>query len=250
VCGSAQIGHIAEGPRDSVAGMREILIGLAVALGGCSFGMTSVRSDWDGTSEPECTADIGPPLGDGLMGGILAGVAIAAADAQNDLVGLPALAGAIIFAVASYTGEETYKDCKSAKAQWRIGGAIGRASRPRDEERHNRNGAMVPDETDEERPLRKPAPASVVTVAPPRGFFCAVSPSVASAGLCTREKESCETVRGSAVAVVPDLAACALVETAWCFADKRCAPTEDACTVQREKLVGPDGIAKECAETK
>ena len=86
------------------------------------------------------------------------------------------------------------------------------------------------------------APAAA---APPRGFFCARSPTVAAASFCVREKNACETARGAAVSAVPDLEACTLTETAWC-AEDRCMASSDACADQQ----AASGSAASCVETK
>jgi hypothetical protein len=69
------------------------------------------------------------------------------------------------------------------------------------------------------------APASPA----PRGHFCATS---ATAGMCTRDRGDCEAAREAALAAVPDLGACTLVEVAYCFdatGHERCFPTAEQC---------------------
>lgn len=70
---------------------------------------------------------------------------------------------------------------------------------------------------------------------PPRGYFCASSASAPNAGFCTREKADCLRSREAALAAVADLAACRLVEGAFCYeasGAERCAPTMAACTAR------------------
>jgi hypothetical protein len=86
--------------------------------------------------------------------------------------------------------------------------------------------------------IRDGAPATAkqienpATAGQPRGHFCAAS---ATAGLCTRERSDCEAAREAALAAVPDLAACSLVEVAYCFdttSHERCFPTAEQCAVR------------------
>jgi hypothetical protein len=71
-----------------------------------------------------------------------------------------------------------------------------------------------------------PAPADTKL----RGFFCAAAPTT---GFCSREKADCGTARDAAVAAVPDLSECALVENAFCFdGEKRCFPTAEICAAR------------------
>jgi len=75
----------------------------------------------------------------------------------------------------------------------------------------------------------KTAVASTATL---RGFYCAAS---ASAGFCAREKADCVTARDAALAAVPEIGECVLVETAHCFdADgrERCFPIAELCAAR------------------
>lgn len=83
-------------------------------------------------------------------------------------------------------------------------------------------------------------------IAVPRGFFCT---SAAAVNLCVRDKAECARARESMLGAVPDLAACAIVESAWCTGD-RCATTADGCEAIRARLAGTDGAAKDCVEVK
>lgn len=83
-----------------------------------------------------------------------------------------------------------------------------------------------------------PAPA-----VEPRGFFCSSSPTNAAVGFCVRNKTDCERARDVTIGSLPDLAACALVEAAWCTEDL-CFPSEEACDARRERT----GIELACVE--
>jgi hypothetical protein len=88
----------------------------------------------------------------------------------------------------------------------------------------------------------------------PRGFYCASSPSLAKVGVCARQKEACVRASGVLAAAAADLSRCTLVESAYCFdagsgdADDACAPTIDACTLQRERAVAAGIDAGDCVE--
>lgn len=79
---------------------------------------------------------------------------------------------------------------------------------------------------------KKTAPVERPPAATARGYFCATS---ATAGLCAREKRDCLVARDAAVAAVPDLGSCALVEAAFCFdagGRERCFPTAEQCATR------------------
>jgi hypothetical protein len=66
--------------------------------------------------------------------------------------------------------------------------------------------------------------------------------------VCAREKLDCERVRDAARAVVADLDACRLVETAFCFVAggiERCAPTREACDERARATTGATGSCEE-----
>lgn len=221
------------------------LVAALAALSACSFGVKSVDPKWDGTEEPECSDSWAPVIGDGLMAGVGLGVASAGADAESDIAVLGGVAVGLVFAISGIVGESAIGDCKAAKAQWRVGGAIGRASRANavpeeDDDAVARRQARERRATEQKRREEERAP---------RGFYCATSATVDAAGLCAREKSDCVRARGSVVAAVPDLSECALAEGAWCYDSggaSWCAPTSAACDAQRDKV--PD--AGPCAEVR
>jgi hypothetical protein len=102
--------------------MRACLVSVLL-LAGCSFGMKTTPSTWDGTTEPTCDESILPALGDALIAG---GLTVTALEVNNETVSLVSLAGAILFGVASVVGEEHYRSCSRSKEAWQIGGAIGK----------------------------------------------------------------------------------------------------------------------------
>lgn len=226
--------------------MRIVAGVLCIAVSACSFGMKRVDPNWDGSVEPECTDDPTLAIGDAIIAGISLGVGAAAADDANasnssGAAGV-AVAGLFVglgFVVSAIVGESTYKSCKEAKAQWRIGGAIGRASvaNSSDEQRAKRFAKEHP-EVEVAVPAQ-PAP-------PPRGFYCASSPTNTKVGFCAREKSTCEQTRDLLMGAAPDLAVCTLVERAWCFND-RCAPTQDDC---RSMLARSGSTDLDCAEAR
>lgn len=126
----------------------------AVTLVSCSIGIKAPAPDWDGTTEPDCTNSNALVYADGLLGGALIGVGAVGArvslDAQErgetstggDVVAITGLGLGAVLIISALIGEAKYKRCESAYAQWRIGGAIGKASR------HNR----PKDDTDKEPP--------------------------------------------------------------------------------------------------
>lgn len=224
--------------------MKNVTIALAALLtNACSLSMKSVDPKWDGTEEPECSDSWGPVIGDGLMAGIGLGVASAGVDADSDAAVIAGLALGLVFAVSGAVGESSVGDCKAAKAQWRVGGAIGRASK-----------ASVSEEDDDavarrqERERREERKRRAEEERAPRGFYCATSATVEAAGLCAREKADCVRARGSALAAVDDLSECALVEIAQCYTSggvSWCAPTVDACEAQRAKATDASACAEE-----
>lgn len=236
--------------------MRTALMTAMLATSACSFGMAKVDGSWNGAGEPQCSDSYAAPIGDGLGAGLLLGVGVAAME-QEDMSGQPttasttialgSLTASIVFAVASWMGTENVKDCKTARTTWRLGGAIGGARSA------DSNGRRDPDEYDGPKssewkePPRTPAPTWNLPPNPaPRGFYCANSSTVPSAGLCARDKAECTRSADAVSASVDDVGVCALVESAWCFAEGRCAPTQAICAWQRERA-GMDGM---CVEVK
>jgi hypothetical protein len=67
------------------------------------------------------------------------------------------------------------------------------------------------------------------------GFYCSASPTDPTAGVCDRDEAACTAARAK---VGRDLAPCALVDSAYCFADGDqpvCAPTTPACAAKRDR---------------
>lgn len=217
--------------RETISDMRIVAGVLCVAVSACSFGMKPIEPNWDGSTEPDCSDDPAPVIGDAIVAGLSLGLAAAAADDANASnssasAGL-AVGGAVVglgFAVSGLVGESTYKSCKEAKAQWRIGGAIGRAS--------NAQRPAGDDRTVDDEPVRprrkKKAPVQ------PRGFYCSASAESPDVGFCVREKSECLRLRDVTIAAVEDLSECTLVESAWCFG-KRCASTQEACRAELQR---------------
>jgi hypothetical protein len=98
------------------------------------------------------------------------------------------------------------------------------------------------------RPRPVAPPPAPPAAAAPRGFFCARSAASPAAGFCTRDKADCQRARDAAVAAVPDLDECRLVEAAFCHlvaGGERCAPTLEACT---DRARAAPGAPAACAE--
>lgn len=249
--------------RETIDNMRIVAGVLSLSVAACSFGMKRVEPDWDGSTEPECSDDPAPVIGDAIIAGLTLGVAAAAADDANKSnssgsagIAIGAAFVGLGFAVSGLVGEGTYKSCKEAKAQWRIGGAIGRASNAQhgDEARAEQFAREHPEVAEkptarEEAIARDDAArlkkASVTAPVTPRGFYCASSPTNAAVGFCAHEKATCEQTHDLLTGAAPDLGKCTLVESAWCFGD-RCAPTQDAC---RDMLSRAGGSEIDCAES-
>lgn len=102
---------------------------------GCSFGMQKLPDGWDGTSEPQCSNDPTLMIGDALGAGVATAVALAGIEADSG----PAVGAGLLltlpFIVGGFVGESRLRECREAKAAWRVGGAIGRASRSNDPDR-------------------------------------------------------------------------------------------------------------------
>lgn len=89
--------------------------------------------------------------------------------------------------------------------------------------------------TEVEKRIRAGVPARFDATAKeiqPRGHFCASSTNT---GFCARERADCVTARDAAIAAIPDIGECALVETAHCFDSagrERCFPTTEICAAR------------------
>lgn len=132
--------------------------------------------------------------------------------------------------------------CRVARGTGGASGSCMRRMAKAQPPRRKPRAVVRQEEVEPDRALDpSPAPPPV-----PRGFYCTSSPSISTAGLCAREKAACESARQLAAGAVSDLAACTLVETAWCFDEQRCAPTQGSCEAQR---AGAEG-APECIEAR
>lgn len=244
-----------------------IILGVALALSGtsCSWIFQEHLSDgYSGRGEPMCSPGGGLATLDAILAAIdiVTGIAYASSSGKDPITGestgaiaVASIGEGVLFAASAITGGEWAGECRDARRKWSgvdpdVADEAARAQAEAKQYERNARGAVIPDETDEDKPLRKPKSKSIEVTAPPRGFFCANSPSIAEAGFCVREKDACETARAAAQTGVPDLAVCTLVETVWCFDDKRCAPSETACSAQRDRIIGPDGVGRKCVETK
>lgn len=236
--------------------MREVLRVAAamLAMAGCSLGITPVASDWDGTTEPECDDSYALVAMDSVAAGIATGVALGGIDQENDVAAGVGLATALTFSIGALIGETRVRGCREAKATWRIGGAIGRASVNNTPVAQTRREIEQEERLEIERRRRAEREAARAR-AVPRGHFCSTSPSSPTAGICTRQKPDCARARDAALGAVPDLTECTLVETAWCFTfekNERCFPGEDSCSVAQERAqlgAGPSVVGL-CAEAK
>lgn len=227
--------------RATIGNMRIVAGVLCVSLSACSFGMKRVETGWDGSTEPECSDDPTPVIGDVIVAGLALGIGTAAADSADMSSGSAgvAVAGLFVglgFAVSALVGNSTYKECKEAKAQWRIGGAIGRASNA---QRAPTAGDETADDVETVDDTEPPQPKKKKPPAEPRGFYCSASEASPDIGFCVREKSECLHMRDVSIAAVNDLTQCALVESAWCFG-KRCAVTHEACRAELQRAQGDE----------
>lgn len=214
-----------------------IVVAICALCTGCSMGLRTVPSGWDGTTEPECDDGWGPVIGDALVSGTAAGIGLAATDDRSDQGTAFAIAGlavGTVFAIFAGIGEERVRDCKTARTAWRVGGAIG-------------HGAA-----DETMRVQGAAAQRLAESRPPGGWYCAVSAANPGAGFCVREHDVCWRDHDEAIAATADLEPCETVETAWCFllADgrMRCAPGEEACREKRAQTHTTATVRSECEE--
>ncbi len=227
--------------------------------GGCSWlfqdRLNGGYAGYRGNSEPHCSTGKGWPTLDLIfvaLGALQVGAALAGSD--EDFAGQPSRGTYILSGVlevlvhggSATSGFGWSRECRRAYADW--DGEERSGSSNRDEEERKELARQFNTNTptnDANQPVRTKPP-----LAAPRGFFCA---SNATVGSCAREKEACEATRGAMLAAAPDLTACMLAETAWCFHDgKRCAPTATLCGDQRtiELAANPDSSLAECAEAR
>lgn len=205
----------------------EVCVAAVLLASGCITQIRRVDPDWDHASDPACTDEYGPVVGDAVIGAALFGGGLIAADQIGDrktAVGVALGGGSLglLFVALAYLGYDRVEDCQRAIEAWRTAQAMAQrvdAERRTLEEQFGKG---------------------------PRGWFCATS--MLGAGLCARERSTCEQARDAAIGAGAELAACALVETAWCFAagaKQRCFPTQGGCETQRGRV---DGAAATCDE--
>lgn len=229
--------------------MRTKLVAVALLVGqaSCSLGIRKVDDNWDGTTEPDCSDSILPVVADGFASAVGLGIATIGIEEENDTAVAVGLLIGAVFLVPGIIGEGRVRDCREAKATWRVGGAVGRAAATEMREREP-DADEIAARREQEAVARQRQQAAQASAATPRGFFCASSASAVAAGLCAREKESCARARDAALAVITDMTECTLVETAHCFdakpGDQRCSPTAESCTAQRERA----GVPNECRQ--
>lgn len=238
-------------------------VSTVVLVSACSLGITPVQDGWDGTTEPTCDDSAGLVVLDAIAGGIALGVAAAATDKEDETVAIPALLGGLVFGVGAAIGGDRVRSCREAKATWRIGGAIGRASvadrgRPKESEvdriaQEERMERARRERLEREVRAAHTPPPAPPSPAPPRGHFCATSATTPGAGLCAREKPDCLRARDAALSAVEDLTECTLVEVAWCFsaAEERCYPDAPSCAAAQARVTSRgERIDTTCKEAK
>jgi hypothetical protein len=206
-----------------------------VFCGGCSWAfMDHLPDHHSPTSEPSCSTTAGWAALD-IVFAIGAGIAFdqeLGKSGANDLSAeaLGAAVDLLIHVSSAGTGLQWSHQCQRAIDEWR---SLGKPA-PVDTAAEERRDEMIA-----EARKRQPPPTTEQ-----RGFFCASSASAPAAAFCTKERSSCENAHAASVGFVPDLGACALIETAWCTGDK-CAPTAEACEARRAQA-GSD--APRCSE--
>jgi len=195
--------------------------------------------EYSGNSEPVCSTSNGWATVDGVWAVLNGASAIAVAsddtvpseDATAYVVG--GVIGVVVHVASAVSGGKWASECREARVAFE------------DRERQQavadvqRASLVQPQPAVTPQPAQAPSAPALV----PRGFYCASSASVA-VSFCVRDKAECERTREVSLGAVPDLDACTLVETAWCFGS-RCAATEKSCTEQSERA---NGLA--CAEAR
>lgn len=217
--------------------MRKILVGVLACVS-CSISeMKPVDPDWDSRTDPRCDTNQVYAVGD-AAGAVLsagAGVAIAVAGKGDGIVEGVGLMGVIaaVLTISAVEGFHWDTACKNAQRSW--------DELQIEQDQHLRGNQRRDTEA---QPVRAPI------VAPPRGFYCVTSVSTPAAGFCMRGKVACVTAHDAVASAIADITDCTLVESAWCFDEGRCAPTRAVCVEQRQKRVGTDGEARDCAEAR
>lgn len=238
-------------------------LALATALvmsSGCSWVFQErLPSNYKPKYQPRCSTSKGLVVLDGVFAvlnglTVVAELANPARTTQDDALLLGGAIWTVVHMASGVSGSRWADHCRDAQDAWDADDGDAR------ELLHHQ--ARVRRTLDDQprvpvAPPPSPVPSSTRPPAPaPRGFYCASSPSLASVGACARAKDAC--LRASAVlaAATPDLSRCALVETAYCFdagsgdAEDSCAPTADACAIQRERAIDDAARVGDCVETK
>ncbi len=92
-----------------------------------------------------------------------------------------------------------------------------------------------------------PRVAATKSTTSPSGYFCTSSPTIATVGICTRDKTACDQVQTLLMASVPDVGLCVTNPKAECFEYDAvsdgshrvvCAPTSTTCGAQRDEAKG------------
>jgi hypothetical protein len=206
---------------------------LVAHAGGCAWlfqdSLPSGYSASTARAEPRCSTGSGWVVLDGVFAGLSAVSAISAAgDDTNPYQSAYVLSGAawaIVHTASAISGSRWAGECRKAIAEWNAAEPEPEPERPVQREPRRLERA--------EPPQAAPAPSL-------RGFYCASSPSTIAAAVCTREKAACLDGRASILGAVPDLSACTLVETTFCFdagtgdETERCAPSIESCAAQRD----------------
>lgn len=212
--------------------MRAFLIAVTL-LGGCAWIFQTPNHSSRG-AVPDCSTGNGWAAVDGVFAILnLAGAAIVIGDESAEDVGatvVGGIVGAAIHLASAATGRGWSSECRAAWADWgrTVDGATDAQAEAKRFERAHRAELAAPI-------VPKPVAAA------PRGFFCS---SNTTTSFCVRDKAECERTRDVSIAALPDLTACTLVETAWCFGE-RCATTEATCDEQSQRA---GGLA--CVESK
>ena len=228
-----------------------VMLVLATQVSGCAWlFQDKVPSGYDGSrarAEPRCSTGSGWAAIDGVFA-VLSGLgAIAAAsddtEPNQSAYVLSSAGWALIHGASALSGVGWASECRKAYAAWNSEDepdvTTARSARTTSQPQRP---LPPPDVEDEPTVVARtpPARAAAAALPVPRGFFCATSISIPTAALCTREKDACLAGRHAILGAVPDLGACTLVETAFCFdagsgdETERCAPTEPSCVAQRD----------------
>lgn len=221
---------------------------VAVQLGGCAWMFQDHLTDGDrhyrGRSEPRCSTTAGWGIVDGVFASVNAISALVAVSDETtpyrEAYIVSGIGWTVLHLASAVTASGWASDCRRSIAEYNAAG---------DEEDQPAPARRARRPEPEPEPVREPPSPRPVAPPPrtaPRGFFCAASTSTPSAAFCTRIKSDCLRAREVALRVVADLSECALTETAYCFdagggEEDRCAPSADACEVQRTAAASGSG---------